>query len=79
MRKLQEPSINPCQVAHIQNLRYEQLQKIEYFHACSGWLHIQVEECGLFINLNHPFIGASPDGLVTCACCGEGVCEIKVC
>ena len=28
--------------------------------------------------LNYPHLGASPDGLVVCACCGSGVLEIKV-
>ena len=35
-------------------------------------------ESGLFIHPDYPFMGASPDGLVSCLCCGEGVCEIKV-
>ena len=35
------------------------------------------EEAGLFISKEHPHIGASPDGLVKCDCCGEGVLEIK--
>jgi hypothetical protein len=38
-----------------------------------------VDDCGLFIDGEHPFIAASPDGLVNCECYGEGVCEIKVC
>ena len=41
--------------------------------------YFEVEESGLFISTQHPFIGASPDGLVTCDCCGDGICEIKVC
>ena len=35
-------------------------------------------DCGLFISTTYPFMGASPDGLVSCKCCGDGVCEIKV-
>ena len=38
----------------------------------------KVVECGLFISVEYPFLGASPDGLVTCTCCGDGICEIKV-
>ena len=38
----------------------------------------EVTECGFYINTNYPFIGASPDGVVTCKCCGDGICEIKV-
>ena len=37
-----------------------------------------VSECGLFISIEHPYIGASPDGLVSCLCCGKGIFEIKV-
>ena len=35
-------------------------------------------DCGFYINTDHSFIGASPDGLVKCTCYGEGICEIKV-
>ena len=44
-----------------------------------GHHNFKVEESGLFISTEYPFVGASPDGLVTCACCSDGVCEIKVC
>lgn len=36
-----------------------------------------VEENGLFINPQWPYIGASPDGIVCCLCCGRGALEIK--
>ena len=32
---------------------------------------------GLHINPAYPHLGASPDGIVSCDCCGEGVVEIK--
>ena len=32
---------------------------------------------GLVVNQDDPFIGASPDGLVHCTCCGDGCLEIK--
>lgn len=38
----------------------------------------QVAECGFFINPDYPYLGASPDGIITCSCCREGICEIKV-
>ena len=34
-------------------------------------------ESGLRIHATHPYLGASPDLLVKCDCCGEGLCEIK--
>ena len=32
---------------------------------------------GLHINPLLPHLGASPDGLINCSCCGEGLLEIK--
>ena len=32
---------------------------------------------GLIIDCKNPFLGASPDGIVSCKCCGTGVLEIK--
>ena len=36
-----------------------------------------VSSCGLLINPQYPYLGASPDGLVSCECCGDGCIEIK--
>lgn len=36
-----------------------------------------VEECGLRISNKFPHLGASPDGIISCDCCGVGVIEIK--
>lgn len=33
--------------------------------------------CGLFLGHEYPFLGSSPDDLVECKCCGEGLLEIK--
>ena len=38
---------------------------------------LAVTDSGLVINPQWPFIGASPDGVVECKCCGKGVLEIK--
>lgn len=35
-------------------------------------------ESGLWLNSKWPYMGASPDGTVTCDCHGAGICEIKV-
>ena len=37
-----------------------------------------ISECGFFIHAHHHFMGTSPDGLVNCRRCGEGICENKV-
>ena len=36
-----------------------------------------VAECGFLVNRLYPHLGSSPDGLVSCTCCGEGLLEIK--
>lgn len=38
---------------------------------------IQVRPTGLTVIPSKAYIGASPDGLVDCTCCGEGLLEIK--
>ena len=37
-----------------------------------------ISDSGLFISTDFPYLGASPDGLIGCECCGAGACEIKV-
>ena len=36
-----------------------------------------VHSAGLYIDLEHPFIGASPDGVIQCSVCGDGVLEVE--
>jgi hypothetical protein len=36
-----------------------------------------VHSCGLFVSKDCVFLGASPDGLTSCECCGQGIVEIK--
>ena len=33
--------------------------------------------CGLFVNLEHIYMAASPDAVVSCECCGDGLLKIK--
>ena len=37
-----------------------------------------VSSSGFFISPLLPYFGASPDAMVTCKCCGPGICEVKV-
>ena len=36
-----------------------------------------VVDAGVFIDHLDPFLGASPDGISQCACCGHGVVEVE--
>ena len=47
---------------------------METKHEC-----FSVSASGLHIHPDYWFLGASPDSLVKCNCCGNGICEIKVC
>ena len=37
----------------------------------------ELKSCGLFLDVDNPYIGASPDGIISCSCCGKGVVEVK--
>ena len=49
---------------------YEEVSKSQH-------QNFSIEENGLFINLEWPYIGASPDDIICCLCCGKGALEIK--
>lgn len=37
----------------------------------------KLKPTGLIVDPNVPFLGASPDGILQCKCCGTGVLAIK--
>jgi len=39
--------------------------------------NVYIKSCGLFLSPEHPYIGASPDAIMTCDCCGISPVEIK--
>ena len=52
--------------------------KRKYFHEVKRkHKNLNLEETGLVLLKDFPYIGASPDGLISCLCCGRGVLEIK--
>lgn len=38
---------------------------------------LEVSKAGFVIDVDRPYIGASPDRLLNCKCCGKGVLEVK--
>ena len=40
-------------------------------------INFQWQESGLFISQTYPYIGTSPDGVISGNCCGKGILEIK--
>ena len=37
----------------------------------------KMHTAGLLISTNYPFLGATPDGVVSCSYCGSGLLEVK--
>ncbi|PFX12320.1 hypothetical protein AWC38_SpisGene23745 [Stylophora pistillata] len=59
-----------CQHEKVAKETYASFQKVKH-------KNFGMSYSGLFVSRNHPYLGASPDGLVCCDCCGAGVCVIK--
>ena len=57
---------------HEEAAKKEFLEEMKSFHET-----ISVEPCGFFIDPKHVWIGVSPDGIVSCDCCGSSLLEIK--
>ncbi|XP_061195896.1 uncharacterized protein LOC133204152 [Saccostrea echinata] len=58
--------------------KYEPVARQQYIDLYKkSHRNLNVESCGLFVCDLYPFMGASPDGKVTCKCCGTGLIEIK--
>ena len=56
----------------------EPIAKKEYVHQNEKkHKDFMVEECGLFLHDKYQYLGASPDLIISCSCCGKGVVEIK--
>lgn len=53
--------------------------KTKYLEVLKTMHHkdIRVSECGLFLHSELCYIGATPDLLVECSCCGLGIVEMK--
>lgn len=39
--------------------------------------NVSVEECGIFLCSDMPFVGGSPDRIISCDCCGKACLEVK--
>lgn len=37
---------------------------------------LKVSMAGMFVDTEHPFVAASPDGIISCTCCGKGTLEV---
>ena len=39
--------------------------------------NLAVDECGIFLDVEMPYVGGSPDRIVRCSCCPQACLEIK--
>ena len=46
-----------------------------YEHMSTSHKHLKLSDCGIFLDKSHPYIGASPDQIVTCDCCSKACLE----
>ncbi|CAC5358530.1 unnamed protein product [Mytilus coruscus] len=59
-------------------IEHEDEARIAYFsHQKTTHINLECKLAGFFVNSKHPFVGASPDGITTCDCCGKGTLEVK--
>ena len=57
---------------HEKTAREVYLESIADYHT-----DLTVSDSGLVIHPDSPHLGASPNGIVNCSCCGAGVIEVK--
>ena len=47
-------------------------------HISNNHEGVRVKQCGIILDKSLPYIGSSPDGIVSCSCCEEKSClEVK--
>ena len=52
-------------------------KEVYFMEAKMKHMNLTVTESGLIVNPQYPHLGASPDGIISCDCCGSGVLEVK--
>lgn len=59
-------------------LKHEDIARREYENVTKkNHVNFVVKVTGFIISLDNPIFGASPDGLISCDCCGDGCLELK--
>ncbi|KAL2077859.1 hypothetical protein ACEWY4_027363 [Coilia grayii] len=72
------PQHGPVTPATTWGVKQEERARQEYISRTNPKHHNQeVQTCGFFVNPAFPQVGASPDAIVECTCCGKGCIEIK--
>lgn len=59
-------------------MKYEDVARNSYLKEMeANHEDFTLSDSAFHVNLPWPFMGASPDGMVSCECCGLGICKVK--
>lgn len=81
--KLVRSILDPTDLGHLPQIARRVAEETEGHETAEAILvndnhvNVQVSECGLYLSVEQPYLGASPDGIVTCGCCEPALLEIK--
>ena len=81
--KLVKNLIEPTSISHLPQIQRGSMLESEAINALiaqltnEGHVNVKVQECGLYLYKPLQYIGASPDGILTCDCC-EGQCLVEI-
>ena len=56
---------------------HEKIALQQYCGLMSQTREFFIRDSGLILHHDMPFFGATPDGIVSCDCCGDGIAEMK--
>ena len=59
------------------NMEDKACKEYEQYLKSKGHKNVNVQRCGLFVNVSSPYLGASPDRIISCDCCPKRVLEVK--
>ena len=75
---MQYYSVNPNVPALKWGKEHEEVARHQYISLMKNrHINFSVAEVGLTIDPAYPYLGATPDGMATCDCCGQRIMEIK--
>jgi len=56
---------------------HEAEARTAYIESMADHQNFSCKQSGLVVSATHPYIGANPDGIINCDCCGLGTLEVK--
>jgi hypothetical protein len=75
--------VDPPSLGHLDHIKHgieseeKAIDQVVTLLSDAGHEKVQVHSCGLFIDHTCQYLGASPDGIISCDCCEDRLLEIK--